>query len=139
MAVTTSEGASGRRVHRLELAISYLLRAGVICSLLLVLIGIAATAAQHPAWTSGTVTIRQVLNSGRSPFSTWSEVIAGVLSGNGLAIVMLGLLVLVGTPVMRVALSIGLFAYQKDRVFVTITTVVLLLLLLSFVLGRAGV
>jgi uncharacterized membrane protein len=137
--VITGESASGRRVHRLELAISYLLRAGVICSLLLVLIGIAATAAQHPGWANGTVTMREVLSSGRSPFTSWSEVLAGVLSGNGLAIVMLGLLVLVGTPVMRVALSIGLFAYQKDRVFVMITTVVLLLLMLSFVLGRGGV
>lgn len=135
----TGESASHRRVQRLELAISYLLRAGVICSLAVVLIGIAASAVQHPAWVNGTVTIRQVLSSGRSPFSTWSEVIAGVLGGNGQAIVMFGLLVLVGTPVMRVALSIGLFAYQRDRVFVAITTFVLVLLLLSFVLGRAGV
>ncbi len=134
----TGQSVTGRRIHRLELAISYVLRAGVICSLSLVLIGIAASAAQYPAWANGTVTIRQVLGSGPSPFTTWSQVVAGVLRGNGQAIVMLGLLVLIGTPVMRVALSVGLFAYQKDRVFVSITLVVLLLLLLSFGLGRAG-
>jgi beta-ketodecanoyl-[acyl-carrier-protein] synthase len=43
----TGESASGRRVQRLELAISYLLRAGVICSLAVVLVGIAASAVRR--------------------------------------------------------------------------------------------
>ena len=50
----------------------------------------------------------------------------------------LGLLLLIATPVARVAASIFLFARERDFTFVIITTTVLLLLLLSFVLGAAG-
>ena len=49
---------------------------------------------------------------------------------------MAGLLLLIATPVTRVAVSIFAFVYEKDRVFVIITIIVLSLLLLSFFLGR---
>jgi uncharacterized membrane protein len=52
--------------------------------------------------------------------------------------VLLGLLMLIATPVMRVAASIFAFVYEHDYVYVTITAIVLALLLLSFVLGKAG-
>ena len=42
------------------------------------------------------------------------------------------------TPVVRVAVSILAFRAQRDRTYVLITSAVLVLLLLSFVLGRAG-
>jgi uncharacterized membrane protein len=45
---------------------------------------------------------------------------------------------LIATPVLRVAISVLAFVYQRDRTFVVITTVVLALLLTSFVLGRGG-
>jgi uncharacterized membrane protein len=51
---------------------------------------------------------------------------------------MAGLLLLIATPVMRVAFSVLVFVYQHDRVFVVITSIVLTLLLVSFVLGRGG-
>jgi uncharacterized membrane protein len=49
---------------------------------------------------------------------------------------MAGLLLLLATPVLRVAVSILAFIYEKDGIFVMITSIVLALLLLSFVLGR---
>ena len=48
-----------------------------------------------------------------------------------------GLLLLIATPVLRVAVSIFAFVYEKDKVFVIITSIVLGLLLLSFILGKA--
>jgi uncharacterized membrane protein len=48
----------------------------------------------------------------------------------------LGLLLLIATPVMRVAVSVLIFVHQRDWTFVVITSVVLVLLVLSFVLGR---
>ena len=47
----------------------------------------------------------------------------------------MGLLMLIATPVMRVAVSIFAFIVHRDKVFTAITTLVLLLLFLSFVLG----
>jgi len=43
---------------------------------------------------------------------------------------------LIATPVMRVAVSILVFVYENDRIFILITCVVLALLLLSFLLGE---
>jgi uncharacterized membrane protein len=51
---------------------------------------------------------------------------------------MAGVLILIATPIMRVALSVVVFVLEGDRRFVAITSTVLLLLLLSFLLGRAG-
>ena len=48
----------------------------------------------------------------------------------------LGLLVLMATPVMRVAVSVLAFIHHRDRTYALITAAVLCLLLLSLVLGR---
>ena len=70
--------------------------------------------------------------------ATIPAVVVGLMAFSGESIAVLGLLLLVATPVLRVAISIFAFLYQKDRVFVVITSVVLMLLLLSFMLGKAG-
>jgi uncharacterized membrane protein len=54
----------------------------------------------------------------------------------GQAIIALGLLILIATPVMRVAISIIAFAIQRDYTFVAITCVVLALLCISFLMGH---
>ena len=46
-------------------------------------------------------------------------------AGHGRGIIQLGLLVLLATPVVRVALSIAIFARQRDRIYVLITLFVL--------------
>jgi len=69
---------------------------------------------------------------------TTGTVWEGVLHLRGSSIVTAGLLLLIATPVLRVAVSIFAFVYQKDWTFVIITTVVLALLLLSFWLGKGG-
>ena len=67
---------------------------------------------------------------------TLRDVVAGVRGLRGQALVTVGLLLLIATPVVRVGVSILAFFYQRDRIFTLITTVVLCLLLLSFVLGK---
>jgi uncharacterized membrane protein YfcA/uncharacterized membrane protein len=54
------------------------------------------------------------------------------------AIITLGLLLLIATPVVRVAASIVAFALEGDRRYVVITSVVLLILLFSLFLGGTG-
>ena len=63
------------------------------------------------------------------------DVLRGIRESRGQAVVTLGLLLLIATPVLRVAVSIVAFAYERDRPYVVITTIVLLLLILSFALG----
>ena len=48
----------------------------------------------------------------------------------------LGLLVLIATPIARVACTLVAFALQRDRTYVGITAIVLALLLYGLVLGK---
>ncbi len=64
------------------------------------------------------------------------EVLAGALRGRPVAIIDLGLTVLILTPVLRVAFSAVFFALHGDRRYALISSTVLALLLLGFVLGK---
>jgi uncharacterized membrane protein len=58
--------------------------------------------------------------------------------GSAGAIIMVGLLLLIATPVTRIAVSILTFAVERDWRYVIITSIVLAILLISFTLGKAG-
>ena len=124
------------RVRRVEILISNLLRTGVIASLAIVIFGTVFSFVHHPDYLSSATSLR-TLKSPEAVPHTLSQVIEGVRHGRGQAIVLVGLLLLIATPVVRVAVSILAFVYQHDRTFTLITTLVLALLLLSFVLGKA--
>ncbi len=53
------------------------------------------------------------------------------MHGDGRAIIDIGLLLLIATPVMRVVFSMVAFALEKDRLYVALTLIVLVILLLS--------
>jgi uncharacterized membrane protein len=52
-------------------------------------------------------------------------------SGNLLAIMQLGLLLLIATPISRVVFSVFAFAREEDRMYVAFTLIVLAVLLYS--------
>ena len=56
---------------------------------------------------------------------------------DGRAITQLGLVLLILTPVARVALTLWAFLRQHDRLYVLVTTIVLVLLLYGLIWGRA--
>jgi uncharacterized membrane protein len=58
-------------------------------------------------------------------------VLAGVLAREPTALMQLGLMILVATPVARVAFSVIGFALERDRLYVGLTLAVLALLLLG--------
>lgn len=118
--------------------ISWVLRGGVTISIVVVLAGMIITFVHHPEYFRSRPALGALTNPGTSYPSTISAVIEGVREVRGQAIVTLGLLLLIATPVARVAVSIAVFVIERDRLYVVITTVVLGLLLLSFVLGANG-
>jgi uncharacterized membrane protein len=125
------------QVHRVELALSYLLRGGVILSSAIVLLGIVMMFVHHPEYRRGAVPAADVIRQMAFPH-TLSAVWAGLAHMEGRAIVIVGLFVLIATPVMRVAASVVVFIHLRDRMFAAITFFVLMMLLISFLLGRAG-
>jgi uncharacterized membrane protein len=126
------------RVRRVERVISTLLRAGVVASLFLVVFGSTLSFVHHPDYNSAPSELRRLTSPGAGFPHTLRDVWEGVKEFRGQAIVAVGLLVLIATPVLRVAVSIAGFVYERDWAFVAITALVLALLLLSFFLGKAG-
>lgn len=119
-------------VRRAELIISYVLRGGVLLSAAIILVGVVLYLFFDPAAaTSGPI-------GSRPAPSTLGDVGAGLARGDPLAVIALGLLVLLATPVLRVAVSIVTFALERDRRFVAITSLVLLILVASFLFGKGG-
>jgi uncharacterized membrane protein len=62
-------------------------------------------------------------------------IVRGVRALHEAAVVQLGLLLLIATPVARVAFSLVAFILQRDRVYVVVTMIVLGLLVFSLVGG----
>jgi uncharacterized membrane protein len=124
--------------RRMELVISYLLRVGVIASVAIIIFGVVVMFARHPIYLTSATELDRLVSPGAAFPHTLADVWAMFGEFHGRAIVTLGLLVLIATPVLRVAASVVLFAIQKDWTYTLITAVVLSLLVLAQVLGAAG-
>ncbi|MGB7212645.1 MAG: DUF1634 domain-containing protein [Gemmatimonadales bacterium] len=62
-------------------------------------------------------------------------IVVGVLQGHARAIMQLGIALLIATPIVRVGLSLFAFARERDRTYVIITSMVLVLLLYGLLGG----
>ena len=71
-----------------------------------------------------------------SEYRTVSGIIRGAVSFRGRNIIQLGLLILIATPVARVAFSVIAFVLERDRLYVVITLIVLAVLLFSLAGGH---
>lgn len=121
-----------------ELLIGRLLRVGVATSIAVVATGLVLSFVHHPSWLGAQGDLPSLIRPGHAVVHSVPAALRYAAHGRGRGIVTLGLLILIATPVLRVALSIAGFARMRDTTFVLITSGVLALLLISFVLGRAG-
>jgi uncharacterized membrane protein len=121
---------------RTEAWISITLRAGVLASLALIVVGTLVTFSNHPQYVASSADLAKLTTPGAAFPRTLAEIAAQLADFRGRAIVMAGLVVLIATPVLRVAISILAFLKERDLAFVCITTTVLAILIASFLLGR---
>jgi uncharacterized membrane protein len=120
--------------HAVEQLIGRLLQVGVLLAALVVVVGGVLLLMQHG---SEPVPAYAVFH-GEPDFLTSIVAIGrGALAGNSAAIVQFGLLLLIATPIARVAFTLVAFALQRDRTYVGITMVVLALLLYGLLYGQA--
>ncbi|HYL76108.1 MAG TPA: DUF1634 domain-containing protein [Bryobacteraceae bacterium] len=122
------------RDARIEFLIGTLLRAGVLTAAAVVLFGAIVYLAGHGSDPSDYRTFRAQPLELRGI----TGVLRGARSFDGAAIIQLGVLVLIATPVMRVASSAYAFAKQRDRRYVVITLVVLGILSYGLLASRLG-
>ena len=127
----------GDPMLRMELVISNLLRAGVAISLVLIVIGTIVTFARHPEFLKSREELPGLVHPEAVSIKSPGAIATGLRELSGQAIVTLGLLVLIATPMMRVAVSVVAFFLEGDRIYTLITLGVFCLLMLSLVLGAA--
>ena len=114
---------------RMELFIGNLLRTGVMLAAAVVACGAIVYLARHGDARADYRTFRSEPANLRSV----GGIIHDAFALHGMAIIQLGLLLLIATPVARVAFSIFGFAEEHDRLYVIITIIVLLVLIYSIV------
>ena len=116
---------------QVERAISILLISGVMLAAAVVFLGgvlyLAHQGSGHPNYH----VFRGVSSDLRAP----GVVIHNALAGRPEAIIQLGLLLLILTPVARVLLSVVAFASEHDYIYVVMTLIVLIVLLYSLLEG----
>lgn len=123
---------SGPSDERVEGIISNLLRVGVMASALIVVSGgmlYLMREGRQP--TPDLRDFHKELEKLRNPVHILRE----AASAHALGLIMLGLLLLIATPVARVIFSVAAFALQRDCLYVFFTLLVLSVLLYSLFSG----
>ncbi len=129
------EPDSGRG-PRLEEVVGRVLRYGSLLSITIMLAGIALTVGSALLGGSSTLSAPMVLSP--TPYHDPASLLGGVSVGDPFAVISLGLLVLIATPVIRVASTVVYFLIRRDRVYLAITSFVLLVLIAGFLIGAKG-
>lgn len=113
------------KIGEMEIIISRFLRFGVLLSAVIVFIGLG-----------------MFLITGKSGYPinyypiSLSEIFKGLIAFKSYAIILTGIIILILTPVFRVGVSILVFIKEKDFLYVKITSLVFIILLISFILGK---
>jgi uncharacterized membrane protein len=110
----------GQTEGRTQRVIGRLLRAGVITAAGIALLGAIPFLLRFGSTSTDYGTFR-----GAVGLNTVADVVAEALHGHSAAIMQLGLVILILTPVARVAFSAVAFALERDRLYVALTAVVL--------------
>lgn len=109
--------------------ISMLLISGLVCSLVLVTVSAVIFIAGNAHMTTN----YKVFTGEPADLRAIDAVIRDAFKGNLRAVMQLGVVVLIGTPVARVAFSVLTFALEKDFKYVVFSSLVLAGLLYSLI------
>ena len=118
--------------QRMDEIMGRLLRTGVILAAVFVLAGGGVYLARH----STPVMNYRVFQGEPAELRTAPGILHEALALRGRGLIQLGLLILIATPIARVAFSVLAFLYQRDWTYVVVTLVVLGLLFYSLLGGH---
>jgi uncharacterized membrane protein len=121
--------SGGKRLddHRMEAIMGRLLQVGVLLASAFVLVGgvlyVHANSSQHPDYAT----------FAGEPFKLKNPIaiFEGLVAGSGSAVIQVGLLLLIATPVARVVFAAIAFAVERDVLYVVISLTVLGVLLVG--------
>jgi uncharacterized membrane protein len=110
---------------QVEIFIGQVLRSGVLLSCFVTVIGLGLFLLRHASSTPN----YHVFHSVNGRLRSLRELVPDAFRGNPMAIIQLGVLLLIATPVARVAFLVGSFALERDRMYVIVSATVLVILL----------
>jgi uncharacterized membrane protein len=119
--------------HAVEQLIGRMLQIGVAVSALVLIAGGALLLAQH----GGDIPSYAPFRGEPAQIRSLAGIVQGAWALQSQSIVQLGLVLLIATPILRVALTWVAFLIQRDRMYVGVTTIVLAVLVYGLVFGRA--
>lgn len=119
--------------ERLEQIMGRLLQAGVLLAAVVVLAGAVLLLARH----GGEVADFHSFRVQRVGLRALAGIVTGAMALDARAVVQLGLVLLILTPVARVALTLVAFIVERDRTYILVTALVLAILLYGLVWGSA--
>lgn len=111
--------------HDVEQVVGRLLQVGVLLATAVVLIGAVMVLYVH----GSSVADFHVFQGEASAYRSVGAILRLVAAGDARAIVQLGLVLLIATPIARVLLTLGAFILQRDRLYIALTALVLAVLL----------
>jgi uncharacterized membrane protein len=123
----TAKAPAGWNDTRIEIIVGILLRTGVILAAAVVLFGAALYLTHQGHEIPNYTAFHGEPESLKSPV----EIFQGVEQLSARAIIQLGLLLLIATPVARVLFSAIAFAIERDWMYVVITLIVFVVLMFS--------
>ncbi len=115
--------------RRLESIIGQLLRTGVLLAAATVLAGGVLYLAQHHADPARF----HVFVAGGANIRSLSGIVLAALHGESIAIMQVGLLLLILTPIARVALAVVGFFLERDRLYTAVSLIVFAILVFSLI------
>jgi uncharacterized membrane protein len=113
--------------ERIERIIGSLLLAGVVASASIVFAGGVVFLIRHGSEVAEYGRFRGAAPELRS----FAGVVHAAWSGKARALIQIGLMLLIATPIARVGFSLAGFVLERDRTYVVVTAVVLAILLFS--------
>ena len=125
------------KVRKVELAISLVLRIGVVVSVAVIAAGLGLMFAHHGEYLPirGHYSYRELTSKSTQFPHSFGSLGHSIARGDGRGIVVLGVLILILTPILRVAVGVLSFIYEKDPPMTLVTLFVLVVLVGSFFLA----
>ena len=120
--------------QRVEQMAGNVLRWGVVSAALVTAVGGAVLLLTH----GREVVSYGVFHGEPSGSAGLGAILSGTVAGEGAAIVQLGVVLLIATPITRVGVTLMAFIHQRDRLYTVITMLVLGILLYSLLAGGHG-
>ncbi|GGM73710.1 hypothetical protein GCM10007108_09580 [Thermogymnomonas acidicola] len=108
-----------------DTVVSYVLRAGVITSVTLILLGVLLIFARHGADGFSVLQLAAYHNTLDSKYIYLNHILSGIASLDGVYFITLGLWVLIFTPITVVVFSLATFIEQKNSLYIGLAAVVL--------------